>query len=47
MKRTYRKSQKESRGRRVHVVDRAEALSGRVAVELPVSLAEVVGGFLV
>ncbi len=44
MKRRYRKLQKESRGRRVPIVDRAEALSGRVAVELPVSLAEVVGG---
>lgn len=44
MKRRYRKSQKESSRRRVHVVDRCEALSGRVAVELPVSLAEVVGG---
>lgn len=44
MKRTYRKSRKESRSRRVRVVDRAEALSGRVTVELPVSLAEVVAG---
>lgn len=44
MRRTYRKSRKESRGRRVHIVDRTEALSGRVTVELPVSLAEVVAG---
>ena len=44
MKRRYRKSQKESRGRRVPIVERAEALSGRVAVELPISLAEVVSG---
>ena len=44
MRRRYRKSQKESSVRRVHIVDRAEALSGRVAVELPISLAEVVSG---
>ena len=44
MKRTYRKSQKESSGRRVHIVERTEALSGRVAVELPISLAEVIDG---
>jgi len=44
MKRRYRKSQTESRSRRVPIVDRAEALSGRVTVELPISLAEVVSG---
>ncbi len=44
MKRRYRKSQKESSGRRVHIVERAEASLGRVAVELPISLAEVVSG---
>ena len=45
MKRTVRKSQKESAGRRVPVVDRAEELSGRVAVELPGSPAEVQKNF--
>ncbi len=44
MRRRYRKSRKESRNRNVAIVDRAEALSGRVAVELPISLAEVVAG---
>ena len=44
MARRYRKSRRESRGRRPQIVDGDGALAGRVAVELPVSLAEVING---
>lgn len=44
MARRYRKSRRESRVRRPQIVDRGGALAGRVAVELPVSLAEVING---
>ncbi len=44
MARRYRKSRRESRGRWPQIVDGDGALAGRVAVELPVSLAEVING---
>jgi transposase-like protein len=44
MARRYRKGRKESRGHRPQIVERDEALTERVAVELPVSLAEVIDG---
>ena len=52
MRRRYRKTRsasnregrKTSRGRRPQVVGRDEAITGRIAVELPVSLAEVIDG---
>ena len=42
MTRRYRKSR--TRARSPRVVDKSEVLGGRVRVELPVSLAEVIGG---
>ena len=44
MARRYRKSRKESRDRGPQIVERDGALADRVAVELPVSLAEVING---
>lgn len=44
MRSTYRTSGDKSSRRRSEIVDRGDVLSGRVAVELPVSLAEVVQG---
>ena len=48
MRRTYRKTRRESRagaaGRSPRIVRSEEVLQGRVAVELPVSLAEVIEG---
>ncbi len=44
MARRYRKSRRESRGRRPQIVERDGALADRVAVELPVSFAEVING---
>ena len=42
MARGYRKSSTRARG--PQVVGKSEALGGRVSVELPVTLAEVIGG---
>jgi transposase-like protein len=44
MGRRYRKTREKSRGHRSEIVGREEVSTGRVAVELPVSLADVIDG---
>ncbi|MDK1104409.1 MAG: transposase, partial [Actinomycetota bacterium] len=44
MSKTYSKRGKKSSRRTARVVETADVLSGRVTVELPVSMAEVIGG---
>lgn len=44
MSRTYPKRTRKSSRRTARVIEKTDLLSGRVAVELPVSVAEVIGG---
>ncbi len=44
MSRAYSKRTRKSSRRRARVVEKTDVLSGRVAVALPVPMAEVIGG---